>query len=287
MREFFAIDIGGTAIKYGIINEVGQISYSNNVDTEAEKGSKHILEKVVNIIEKLKIINDKVYQVGISSAGLIDNKIGSVVYAGYTIPDYTGTNLKKYIENRTGLVVEVENDVNCALLGEKWIGLGKNLKNFVMITLGTGIGGAICIDGKLYTGKSFGAGEVGYMKIKGEDFQLRASASALVNRVFIKTRIENLNGKEVFRLAKTNKVVDDILNEFYDYLAEGLYNICTILNPEKIIIGGGITANETFNKGVNTAFCKYVDDIRITKDTIEIASLSNNAGIVGSVYKFI
>lgn len=284
MEEFFAIDIGGTAIKYGIVNEIGEIKYFNSKETDSKRGKDSILEKVIEIIEELKNINNDVKKVGISSAGLVDSKKGEIIYAGYTIPGYTGTKLKEFVEANTDLKAEVENDVNCALLGEKWIGAGKHIENFVMITVGTGIGGAICLNNNLYTGTSFGAGEVGYMKVRGEDFQKVSSTSALIDSVYNKTKIEGLNGEKVFDLEDNNKEIKMIIENFFEVLAEGINNIVTVLNPEKIIIGGGISANPKFKEYLNSAFSKYIDDIRIKKEIIEIAKLGNKAGVVGAVY---
>ncbi|MGL6108322.1 ROK family protein [Romboutsia sp.] len=287
MREFFAIDIGGTAIKYGIVNQLGEILYSNSTDTEATKGSQHIMNTVIDIINFLKEKNETVKHVGISSAGVIDNNEGKVVYAGYTMPGYSNTSIKEIIEKATNMIVEVENDVNCALLGEKWIGAGKELTDFMMLTVGTGIGGALCINNSIYSGKYFSAGEVGYMKVRGEDFQLKASTQGLINTVKKQLNIENLDGKQVFELAKNNKEVADRVEEFYEYLAEGINNIACVMNPEKIIVGGGITANAEFENMLNKAFMKYVDNIKIKKDLITTAKLGNNAGMVGAIYKFI
>lgn len=287
MREFFAIDIGGTSIKYGIVNELGEIIYSNITDTQAANGSEYIINKVIDIIKELKCKNENIKHVGISSAGVIDNNKGSVVYAGYTMPGYTNTNIKEIIEKSTNMIVEVENDVNCALLGEKWIGKGKDYKDFVMITVGTGIGGAICINNSLYSGSGFCAGEVGYMKVRGEDFQLNASTKALIDKVKSEINIKDIDGKKVFEIAKYDDNVANIINEFYEYLAEGINNIACMLNPEKIIVGGGITANKDFESMLNKAFLQYVDDIRIKNDLISIAKLGNDAGMIGSVYKFI
>lgn len=287
MREFFAIDIGGTAIKYGIVNEIGEIIYSSSTSTEAKEGSQYIMKKVIDIINTLKKKNNDIKHVGISSAGIIDNNKGNVVYAGYTMPGYTNTNIKQILEEATGMIVEVENDVNCALLGEKWIGAGKNFTDYMMITVGTGIGGALCINNELYSGKTFCAGEVGYMKVRGENFQLQASTQALINKVYDKLNIENLDGRMVLELSKTNEVVHEIVKDFYENLAEGINNIACIMNPEKIIIGGGITANEDFERNLKNAFSKYVDDIKIKSNLITIAELGNSAGMIGAISKFI
>jgi len=286
MREFFAIDIGGTSIKYGIVNEIGEIIYSNSVNTDVSKGSEYIMETIIDIVNTMKLKNTHIKHLGISSAGVIDNE-GIVLYAGYTIPNYTNTNIKNILEKATGMIVEVENDVNCALLGEKWIGSGSNCKDFVMITIGTGIGGAICIDDKLYKGINFCAGEVGYMKVRGEDFQLKASTKSLVDNVKCELNLTDLDGEQVFELEKTNRNVEKIVNDFYDCLAEGINNISCIINPEKIIIGGGIINNRNFESRLKSSFNKYTDDVRIKNELINIAKLGNNAGMIGSIVKFL
>lgn len=287
MKRYFAIDIGGTAIKYGVISQNGELIFSAKTETESNNGIDCIIKKLEDIINQLKKTYKDVECIGISSAGIIDNKRGKVIYAGYTMPGYTGTKLKSILEERTGMHVKVENDVNCAILGEKWLGAGKDLKNFMMITVGTGIGGAIFVDNKLYTGSGFAAGEIGYMKIDGEDFQLKASTSTLIRNVNKLIKEKELTGEEVFELAKTNNLVKKEVEKFYNYLAEGLNNVACLLNPEKIVIGGGVTENIDFEKNINKAFEIYIDGMRIKKDLIKTAELGNKAGMFGAVYEFI
>ena len=143
----------------------------------------------------------------ISAARVVDNKKGEIIYSGPTIPKYTGTKLKEELEKEFSLPCEVENDVNCAGLGEYWKGAGKNSKSMVCITIGTGIGGSIILDGQLLNGIGYTAGEIGYMDVNGNYIQNIASSKYLVQKVQKEKKekegIEGkINGLNIFELAK-------------------------------------------------------------------------------------
>ena len=159
MKKYISIDIGGTAIKYGIVSENAEVLLKKEMKTEAQKGGPAILEKVIGIVEELKGEADT--GVCISTAGMVDIEKGEIFYSAPLIPNYIGTAFKKTVEERFGIPCEVENDVNCAGLAEYKAGAAAGSKAAVMLTIGTGIGGCILLNGEVFHGFSNSACEVG------------------------------------------------------------------------------------------------------------------------------
>lgn len=292
MKKFICIDIGGTSIKYGILRETGIIIEKGNMDTNALKeGGQGIFEKIKYIISKY-LKNYEVEAVCISTAGMVDPKDGKILFAlEHLIPGYTGMEIKKEVEREFNIRCEVENDVNCAGLGEMWLGAGKGASSSVCLTIGTGIGGCIIINNELIHGFSNSAGEIGYMKINGEDFQNVASTTSLVKRVARLKNIaeENINGKMIFDMAKNKD--QDCLKEI-DYmiksLAIGIANLSYVINPEVIILGGGIMAQEQFLKPkIKDALRKELIKTIYENTRIEFAKRQNDAGMIGALYNFL
>lgn len=292
MKKFICIDIGGTSIKYGILRETGIIIEKGNMDTNALKeGGQGIFEKIKYIISKY-LKNYGVEGICISTAGMVDPKDGKILFAlEHLIPGYTGMEIKKEVEKEFNIRCEVENDVNCAGLGEMWLGAGKGASSSVCLTIGTGIGGCIIINNELIHGFSNSAGEIGYMKINGEDFQNVASTTSLVKRVARLKNIaeENINGKMIFDMAKNKD--QDCLKEI-DYmiksLAIGIANLSYIINPEVIILGGGIMAQEQFLKPkIEEALRKELIKTIYENTRIEFAKRQNDAGMIGALYNFL
>ncbi|RDC50387.1 ROK family protein [Acinetobacter sp. RIT592] len=292
MQKFICIDIGGTSIKYGILRETGIIIEKGNMDTNALKeGGQGIFEKIKYIISKY-LKNYEVEAVCISTAGMVDPKDGKILFAlEHLIPGYTGMEIKKEVEREFNIRCEVENDVNCAGLGEMWLGAGKGASSSVCLTIGTGIGGCIIINNELIHGFSNSAGEIGYMKINGEDFQNVASTTSLVKRVARLKNIaeENINGKMIFDMAKNKD--QDCLKEI-DYmiksLAIGIANLSYVINPEVIILGGGIMAQEQFLKPkIKEALRKELIKTIYENTRIEFAKRQNDAGMIGALYNFL
>lgn len=288
MKQYLAFDIGGTAIKYGIINSESEILFHSQIDTEAHLGGPSIIKKVIKIGRDLLAQYKDIEGVAISSAGQIDVHTGTVIGAGDTIPEYIGLKIKSQVENALQLPVEVRNDVDCAALCEKWVG-GHEAKNFITLTIGTGIGGAIIMNDELYTGHSFSAGEVGYMLVEGEQFEKVASVSALIKMAKSNIDDRDWTGEEIFSLYDSG---DDearkVVHQFYKYLGIGLSNLIYIFNPEKIVLGGGITGRgDQFLHEVREETEKYTVPNIFKNTEIVLAKHSNQSGILGAVYHFI
>ncbi|MEH7011767.1 ROK family protein [Neobacillus niacini] len=286
MKHYLAFDIGGTQIKYGIVTEKGDILSHFIMDTEAHLGGLSIIDKVI-AAGKSMAANHTLSGIAISTAGQVNFHTGTIVAAGETIPHYTGVEIKKLVSDALGLPVEVRNDVDCAALGEMWLG-NHGSSSFIALTVGTGIGGAIVIDGKMYAGHSFSAGEWGYMLVDGEPFEKNASMTGLIRFANHYKEKRQWTGKEIFDLYdKGDKEIQEAVGQFYRYLAIGISNLIYIFNPEKVIIGGGITARgEKFLQEVIEEVEKYLLPSFNKNTEIVLAKLSNQAGMIGAVYHF-
>ena len=138
--KILAIDIGGTAIKYGVVNEDFTIESSFEVPTEASLGGPHLMNKIMTFVGEFA---DRVDCVGISTAGQVNSELGKIIFASENIPNYTGIEIKKTIQKKFNLPVKVENDVNAAATAEAHFGSGRGYRDFLCLTYGTGVGGAL------------------------------------------------------------------------------------------------------------------------------------------------
>lgn len=289
MKEYVSIDIGGTAIKYSVINEDVNILIKKEIDTEAYLGGNNIIKKVKNIIANFN--NEyNICGICISTAGMV-GKNGEILYANELIPNYTGIHIKKLLEEEFDLPCEVDNDVNCAGLAEAINGAGKDAEVSVCLTVGTGIGGCIVIDKKIFHGFSNSACSVGYMNINGGIFEKVAAASVLTKNVALRKNIDvnTINGKYIFENAKLGDIICiEEIDNMIDYLTYGIANICYILNPQVVILGGGIMSQQEYLKERIDVSLKNKLIENIYKNTsVVFAENKNDAGIIGAYYNFI
>lgn len=287
------IDIGGTMIKYGLVSLDGEISDGGEIPTEAEKGIENLFQKISDIIEMYP--KKELLGIAVSGTGQIDGRIGKVIGGNDIIPGWIGTDLVKRLEDKFSLPAVLENDVNCAALGEKWLGAGKGKKDFICVTIGTGIGGGIIINDDILRGDTCVAGEFGHIQIiknglecmcgKKGCYERYASATALVRIVKEKTGFK-LNGKEIFTRERAGEpIFKEIVEEWIDYLTDGLSTITYIFNPSLIIIGGGITKQGDYllNR-VNKNLASKIGVNYKKNLSVKFAELGNNAGMLGAVY---
>jgi len=288
MKKYIVVDIGGTMMKYGLINENGILEEEFEIPTEAEKGGPHIVKLLKKLITQLTEKN-KISGVGISTAGMVDPDSGRIMYANEFIPEYTGTPLKQIIETEFNLPCEVENDVSCAGLAEHLTGSAKGAKSSVCITIGTGIGGCIILDNKIYHGCSNSAGEIGYMNILGRVFQRAASTSVLVEQVAnLNPEPLNWNGKLVFERARAGDAIcENSIEEMCEILGCGIANICYVINPEIIVIGGGIANDSDYlYERIRKSMDKYLIHPISDNTKLAFATNGNKAGMIGAYYNF-
>lgn len=290
MKFYVSIDIGGTSIKHGILDKNIKFITSGEIATEAQKGGKNILEKVINIVSEYK----KEYTLSgicISTAGMVDCEKGEIIHASDLIPNYTGTQIKKTLEDIFSIPCEVENDVNCAGLAEYFSGSAKGSSISLCLTIGTGIGGSIIINDKVFHGFSGSACEVGYMNMFKSKFEDLGATSILVKKVSkLKNCSENhIDGKLIFEIAKNNdedciKAIDEMV----DILGMGIANICYVINPEVVVLGGGIMAQKDYlYDKIRLSLDKYLIPTISSKTKLEFAKNQNKAGMLGAYYNFI
>lgn len=294
MKKYITIDIGGTEIKYGILNENEEFLCHYKMKTEASKGGNAILQKVIGIVkdlcEKQEYGDDEMKGICVSTAGMVDTKTGRIFYSAPLIPEYVGINYKETLEEVFHIPCEVENDVNCAGLAESISGASAGSRISLMLTIGTGIGGCIVMDGKVFHGYSGSACEVGYMHMAGGDFQTLGAASILTRKVseWKNEPQEIWDGYHIFEEAKKGDVLcNKAIDEMTEVLGQGIANICYVLNPEVVVLGGGIMAQEEFLRAKIESFMKkYLVSGIFEHTKLVFARHRNDAGMLGAYYHF-
>ena len=288
--RILCFDIGGTFIKYGLCDENFNLLEKDKIPTLAENGGQSIIERVIDIIEQY----DSIDRVAVSTAGQVDSENGIVVYSTDNIPYYTGMRVKSLIENKTGIPTFVENDVNSAALGEAHFGAAKGVSDFICLTLGTGIGGAIFLNNKLYKGSASSAGELGHMIIHsggkqctcgGEGcYECYASASALIKAVNKVSPVE-LNAFQIFEKENIEKPeIRSEIDKWIDEIIVGVGHIIYIFNPSMIVLGGGIMNEdyiiELIDRKIYTRLMDNFKNVKIVRP-----KLGNDAGMIGAAYE--
>lgn len=282
--QYACIDIGGTAIKYAMMTEGGKILTQGQVPTRvAEDGSGDIPRKIAAIVKDLQAECGPAEGIAVCSPGLIDAEKGEVIFAGPNFPGYTGMKLREKIEELTSLPCTVENDVNAAGLGESWLGAGKGAKSAFCVFVGTGIGGALILDGKLVHGAAAAAGEIGFLPFAGGPFEQVASVAALLKQTGAAT------GEEVFARAEAgDEEAQNALEEMAKKLACGLAEICCVVNPEVLIMGGAVMAQqEYFAPRLQKHLAELLPAALLTNTRIAFTQLGTAAGFTGALRYFL
>lgn len=286
--NILTFDIGGTAVKSAVYDETGkQQLRSAPMKTAVSADSNNILAQVLAHIQTLRRSRD-IHGVAIASAGVIDPVCGEVVYAGPTIPGYTGTPLKAAVEQECGLPCSVENDVNAAALGESWLGAGKNSPSIFCITVGTGVGAAVILNGRLWHGDNFCAGEIGYCPTDtGASLQECASAVALLQDYQRRTG-NTVDGKTLFARAEAGEQqANAAIDHFIDTLSRGLLPAVYLFAPQTLLIGGGIAEQRLLEDKIRRALSNNIQAPRFMPRHIRCATLGNQAGMLGALRHFL
>lgn len=285
--KVLVFDIGGTAIKYGLCDN-GVMINNDKTPTEASKGGEHIVELLLEIAGRYNGFD----AIGISTAGQVDAGSGSIKYANSNIPGYTGTRLREILENRFGVPVYVENDVNSAAMGEAIFGAGRGHKSFLCLTYGTGIGGAIIEDKKIYHGSSYSAAEFGAIvthadaKLSGDDYfdgcyERYGSTTALVASATAKDP-SLTNGYLIFNRSD-EPMVNEIIDNWIDEILLGLSSLIHIFNPSCVILGGGVMEQPLIMSKIKERIDKFVMPSFLNLEIVQ-AELGNSAGMLGAYY---
>ena len=282
MDKYLLIDIGGTSIKVAEYEET--LSSVEEVNTNAKEGVETLIQTIYKIVES----HPGITHIGISTAGQVDPEKGCIIYANENMPGYTGTNWKELLENQFHVPVYVENDVNAAALGEGTYGVGKGVSNYLCLTYGTGVGGAIVFNHEIYHGSSHSAGEFGALITHKEKHQVGkpfsgsyetyASTSALVRKAIEKDPTL-MNGRIIFSRIEEEEV-RKIIDEWVEEIVIGLSSLIHIFNPEMVILGGGIMEQDyLFHKVKEVLYEDLMDSYKGVR--IEKAKLGNQAGLYG------
>ena len=313
MKKYFGVDIGGTTVKMGYFNEDGKLIDKWEIPTIKDNGGEKILPDVVKAIEsKLEeegFAKGYLAGVGIGVPGPIfaDGTVNRCVNLGWGV--FNVADKVRELLEMPELTVKVGNDANVAALGEMFKGSGEGYKNLVMVTLGTGVGGGIILDGKILTGTTGGAGEIGHMPVGLNEteccgcgnkgcLEQYASATGIVKvakkiltECDTETPLRNMEGfsaKDVMELAKAgDKVAMDVIEQLGDYLGKALAHIACVVNPSAFVIGGGVSKAGQFLLDVIEKHFKKNAFVPCSDVKFVIASLGNDAGIYGAVAQVI
>lgn len=284
--RIIAVDIGGTSIKAGEVVDGELLSFAEQ-DTDAKNGAGFVMARVTRIISEYGNFD----AIGISTAGQVDSTQGVIRFANDNIPGYTGMKVKALLEEKFHVPVAVENDVNSAALGEAHCGAGREWDDFICITYGTGIGGAIILDKKVYKGSAFSAAEFGHIVTHGNGRQCKcglygcyeqyASTGALV-RSAMKADPRLSSGRLIFsRLDEPQ--VRAVVDEWIKEIMYGLASIIHIFNPSNIVLGGGIMNEQYIIEKIRSSIHHYIMS-SYTNVKISQARLGNQAGLLGAAY---
>ncbi len=292
---FLGIDIGGTNIKLGVIDKNYQILEKYSIAAEKDNGDIHFVQ---TIAQKAKEIKQKFNfeRIGIGTPGTLDAKSGVVVRSA-NLP-YKNTPVVEIIQQELEVPVKIANDAACAICGELYAGIGKRYDNFLMLTLGTGVGGGIVLNGKPYFGSRGRAGEFGHFVISygGREcgcgqkgcFEQYASVNALIriteeaavkkpHSILAEMCNDEVSGKTVFEAKKAGcSVADEVIKQYIDYLRAGMVSLYRFFQPQAIVIGGGISNEEEYLIEPLKACISFPMEIFAS-------SLKNDAGILGAV----
>lgn len=284
MSYYVCVDIGGTTIKYAMLTESGHIITQGQVLTKvAEDGSGDIPRKIAAIAEELQAKCGKAEGVALCSPGLIDVEKGEVIFAGPNFPGYSGMKLQAEVEKLTCLPCTVENDVNAAGLGESWLGAGKGAKSTFCMFVGTGIGGALVLDGQVVHGAAAAAGEIGFLPIIDGHLEELASVPVLLQQTGA------ASGEVVFKRAADGDVKTlAALEDMSQKLARGLAAICCVVNPEVLIMGGAVMAQQDFfAPRLNKYLQELLPPALLSGTRIAFAKLGIAAGFTGALRYFL
>ncbi|RKX92733.1 MAG: hypothetical protein DRP84_09560 [Spirochaetes bacterium] len=312
MRNAIGIDLGGTNIKGGIVSEVGKLLEYRTIPSNAARGAKEVLRRVLSLLETLFNYSKKysidISGVGVVTPGVVDPDYGGVVGGAYNIPGWCGTPFMKVISEEYDVDVFAHNDVTGTVLAEYKYGAGRGKRNIILAAFGTGIGGGIIIDGKLYSGASGYAGEIGHMVIHAGGYKCTcgikgcweeyASIRGILRTAKMIMRAHNadslggvkfnekhgLTPPDIFTGAEKN---DPIALEIVDAIcrdtAIGVGSLINIFNPDMFIIGGGISkAGKIYLNGIKSKIANYtLPDARKSVDIVA-TEIGYEAGLVGA-----
>nr|WP_302596927.1 ROK family protein [uncultured Cellulosilyticum sp.] len=308
---YLGVDLGGMSIKAGLVNEKYEIIATKSVPTLRERPAAAVLKDMAilckDVLNEANLTEKDIHSIGIGSPGIASPEEGVILSSSNL--NFNHVDVRTEMQKYLNCDVYVENDANCAALGEAVAGAAKGEKNVVVVTLGTGVGGGIITEGKIYRGGFCGAGEVGHQVIVKDGiqcgcgrkgcFEQYASATALIREAqeaakehinskmvsFAKGgQITNITAKNVFDAAQAgDPIAAEVLGQYFKYVAMGITNIINILEPNMIVLGGGMSAQKDY---LVRPIKEFVQEEMYgglsLKTKIRAAELGNAAGIIGA-----
>lgn len=305
------VDLGGTNIAAAIVSGMGEIVVKGSVPTLSDRGYEAIVADMAklckNLMGEANLTKEDIHSVGIGSPGIPDPVKGLIIYANNL--KFKNAPIRSEFQKHLDLPVYIENDANAAAFGEYESGAGKFYKNFVAVTLGTGVGAGIIVDGKIIGGSWNGGAEMGHMVIKAGGVQCTcgrkgcwecySSATGLIREAkqaafmntdselykMVEGKLDTMDAKIPFDAAQAGDVIAiDVIDRYMTDLATGLVNVISIFQPEIIVLGGGVSAQK--DNLIIPLEKKIVEEIyggeEAFKTKIEVAQLGNLAGIIGA-----
>ena len=284
-REVIGIDLGGTAIKLGRFLKDGTCLESLTVATPQPSLPEAVLEAIAAAVTQLNS-NKQCIALGVGTPGPAD-PAGRIAKIAINLPGWRDIPLADWLEAKIGLPTVIANDANCAGLGEVWLGAGRRFRNLILLTLGTGVGGAIFLDGKLFTGHGSAAGELGLITLNPDGPPCNSGNQGSLEQYVSGQAVRRVTGKEPAKLGKLAKAGDkEALAFWQDYgrlLGAGLASLIYVLTPEAVVIGGGVSASAQFFLPAAWAEIerRVMFSSRVGLELLA-AELGNQAGIVGA-----
>lgn len=309
------VDLGGTSTKLAFINLLGEIVVKWTIPTDVTMNGENIIKDIAASIDKklveMGISKSDCIGIGMGAPGPVDTK-REIVDGAVNLGWQSAYPLQQLLEEATSLRVFIDNDANCAALGEMWKGAGSGAKELVCITLGTGVGGGVITDGEIIHGINGAGGEIGHITAvpfggapcncgKTGCIETIASATGIVRIAKEKLHREQsddgwlkgvflqngkISAKNVFDAARAGDLLaKEVVDEVALYLGLTISHIVNTLNPEKIVIGGGVSkGGDVLLKPVNESFRKFTFDRALKSTTLSLATLGNDAGVIGAAW---
>ena len=284
-----AFDVGGSSIKFSVMTEDGEIRKNGSVKTPSS------LEEFYAALVHIKNEMEDYHLTGaaFSLPGAVDDEAG-VIGGASAIPYIHDFPIKEALQKKLALSVAMENDANCAALGEAWLGAAKHCQDVVFLVIGSGVGGAVVKNKQIHHGKHLHGGEFGYMVMdnKGTILSNSGSTRALAEKVSLAKGLEKnaLNGKDVFALQEAgDEIAHKAVEDMYDALARAIYNIQYCVDPELFVIGGAISERPDFAENINRHIHSILAKVEIARICPQVvrAEHGNDANLMGAVYNFL
>lgn len=288
MGQVIAIDLGGTSVYGGLIDREGKI-LARAERSSAGSAREEVLKRISQVIDDL--MTDDILGIGLGSPGFIDSDKGRVLAVGGNIKGWAGTDIRGYLAERYDLPIFLDNDANVAALGELWLGAARDMSSFIMLTLGTGVGGAIYYRQEgIISGHNFQGAELGHAILYPAGDPCPCGQSGCVERYVSGSSVERLyeertskkmKGKDIFPLSLTDKATEEFVDEFAYNMAICLVSFKNIFDPQAFVIGGGvINSREYWWQKMMDHYRKNSND----PDNIIVkpAEFLNDAGMIGA-----